>query len=306
MALAGGLKFLGKFLGLALKARKAAPRVRKAINTVRKAGCTAANSFTPDTGVLLANGKHKAIGKIKIGDKVLATDPVTGKTKPQPVVALIRGHGTKHLTAVTIDTDGDKGHHTATITATDQHPFWATTTRPGHRPSGHWTNATDLHAGTHLRTVTGHTVKITATRHYTEPRSVNNLTIANLHTYYVEADGTPVLVHNAADECRVVQQTLGPDGPAEGVSAARGDRVDPGHEQTLVNEAGQANGCSTCDAKESGYDDGHWTGDHQPPNKLAPKGPWTLYPQCKPCARQQGGMVRTLKGDWYKFDPLPR
>jgi hypothetical protein len=139
------------------------------------------NSFTPDTQVLLADGKHKAISKIKLGDKVLATDPTTGKTKPEPVVALIAGNGTKHLTTITIDTDGGKGHHAGTITATDQHPFWVTTTRPHQKPSGHWANAADLHSDTHLRTSNGHTVQIITTRHYAQSQIVNNLTIANLH-----------------------------------------------------------------------------------------------------------------------------
>jgi len=303
LAVAGGLKFLAKIFSLGLKAGKAASRVRKAAKGVGKTGCAASNSFTPDTEMLLANGKHKAISKIKLGDKVLATDPTTGKTKAEPVVALIAGHGTKHLTAVTIDTDGDTGHHTATITATDQHPFWVTATRPGHKSSGHWANAADLRDGTHLRTATGHTVKIIAVRHYTRSQTVNNLTIAHLHTYYVGADVTPILVHNANCE-RIVEQTIGPDGPSAGVSAARGDRVDPGHEQTLINEAGDKYGCSTCTAQESGYSDGHWTGDHQPPNKLAPNGPWTLYPQCKACTREQGGIVNGINRGWYdkKFD----
>lgn len=80
-------------------------------------------------------------------------------------------------------TDGGKGHHTATITATDQHPFWTITKRPGHKPSGHWTNATDLHAGTRLRTPTGHVATIIAMRRFVEPQAVNNLTIASLDTY---------------------------------------------------------------------------------------------------------------------------
>lgn len=48
---------------------------------------------------------------------------------------------------------------------------------------------------------------------------------------------------------------------------------------------------------------GRWTVDHQPPNKLAPDGPWTGYPQCAACARQQGGIVRTILQEMYDFPP---
>ncbi|WP_285630346.1 RHS repeat-associated core domain-containing protein [Actinoallomurus iriomotensis] len=193
-----GIRGLAKLIGWAAKSAKTASRGRKAARLGEKIGCAAGNSFTPDTEVLLANGKHKPISKIKLGDKVLATDPTTGKTKPEPVVALIAGHGIKQLTTITIDTDGDKGHQTATVTATDQHPLWATA-NPARTSLGHWTDATDLHVGAHLRTPDGHTVEIIAVRHYSQSQAVNNLTVASLHTYYVEAGTTPVLVHNCSN-----------------------------------------------------------------------------------------------------------
>jgi hypothetical protein len=134
---------------------------------------------------------------------------------------------------------------------------------------------------------------------YTTTTVTYNLTIDGVHDYYVVAGAVPVLVHNA-DECQVVNQTIGPDGPSLGVSAARGDKVGPS-EQQIVNESGDMYGCSTCGAQKSGYSDGHWTGDHQPPNKLAPEGPWTLYPQCRACARQQGGFVNGINRGWYDY-----
>ncbi|WP_203896530.1 hypothetical protein, partial [Actinoplanes xinjiangensis] len=39
-------------------------------------------------------------------------------------------------------------------------------------------------------------VQITAVRHYDDEARVHNLTIADIHTYYVLADQVPVLVHN--------------------------------------------------------------------------------------------------------------
>ncbi|WUI01774.1 hypothetical protein OHR68_08150 [Spirillospora sp. NBC_00431] len=40
------------------------------------------NSFAPGTAVLLANGTQKAIEKIKVGDRVLATDPPPAGRRP--------------------------------------------------------------------------------------------------------------------------------------------------------------------------------------------------------------------------------
>jgi len=265
---------------------------RKALDEA-KAARKSCNSFAPGTGVLLADGSRKPIEKIKLGDLVVATDPKTGRTVAKAVTRLIAGEGDKNLVRITIDTDGPHGNRTGTVVATAHHPFW---TPQAHR----WVDATDLQAGQWVRTSAGTWVQITSIRRWTEHARVHNLTIDDLHTYYVFAGNVPVLSHNVDEGC-IVNQTLGPDKPSAGVSAERGDRVAP-HEQRMVNEAGDAHGCSTCPATESGYRDGHWTGDHQPPNKLAPQGPWTLYPQCQPCARQQGGIVNGLNREWYDFD----
>jgi len=122
----------------------------------------------------------------------------------------------------------------------------------------------------------------------------------NDHDFYVAVAATAVLVHNIDCE-RVAQQTLGPNS-GSGVSLERGDSFTQ-EEQQLINESGDANGCSTCDATKSGWKDGHWTVDHQPPNMLAPDGPWTGYPQCAACVRQQGGIVRTILQEMYDFPP---
>lgn len=74
-------------------------------------------------------------------------------------------------------------------TATDGHPFWV--------PELHaWINATDLRTGQWLRTSAGTHIQITAVKHWTQQATAHNLTITDLHTYYVLAGATPVLVHN--------------------------------------------------------------------------------------------------------------
>lgn len=44
--------------------------------------CAGRNSFTPGTLVLLAGGTRKPIEKVQVGDRVLATDPESGETRP--------------------------------------------------------------------------------------------------------------------------------------------------------------------------------------------------------------------------------
>nr|WP_031080510.1 polymorphic toxin-type HINT domain-containing protein [Streptomyces sp. NRRL WC-3549] len=91
---------------------------------------------------------------------------------------------------VTIDTDGDQGDETASVTATDGHPFWG-------EALGAWIDATDLEAGEWLRTSAGTYVQITAVERWTAAsETVHNLTVRDTHTYYVLAGATPVLVHN--------------------------------------------------------------------------------------------------------------
>jgi RHS repeat-associated protein len=138
------------------------------------------NSFTPDTDVVMADGTKKDIDDIDLGDEVLATNELTGETKPKKVTRLIEGFGTKTL--VDIEVNGN------VITATDHHPFWANNT---------WTDAIDLKSGDvlHLDNGTTTTVDEVNTRVVYEQR-VNNLTVADFHTYYVSFGQQNVLVHN--------------------------------------------------------------------------------------------------------------
>ncbi|MET9513176.1 pre-toxin TG domain-containing protein [Streptomyces flavidovirens] len=164
------------------------------VRDARKATCVAGsvtdNSFPVGTLVLMGGGAATPIERIREGDEVLATDPETGNTRPEPVTDLITGSGDKRLVTLTVDTDGTAGDRTDTITATDHHPFRTL------GPDG-WTYAVDLTPGTWLRTSTGTATQITAVETSTVPQTVHNLTVARLHTYYVLAGSTPVLVHNA-------------------------------------------------------------------------------------------------------------
>ncbi|MBM7861010.1 DNRLRE domain-containing protein [Lentzea nigeriaca] len=155
--------------------------------TSSRGGCEQ-NSFTPETKVRMADGSAKPIGDIQLGDKVLATDPSTGLTEERVVTATIVGQGQKSLVDITIDTDDD-GKGDSTLTATDGHPFWVP-------ELDEWVKAEDLRPGALLRTSAGTYVQVTAVAQRTATQRVHNLTVDELHTYYVLAGETPVLVHN--------------------------------------------------------------------------------------------------------------
>ncbi|WP_171908294.1 restriction endonuclease fold toxin [Streptomyces niveus] len=157
--------------------------------------CKIGNSFTGDTPVLLTDGTRKPIRDIQIGDEVLATDPETGESGPHPVTALIKGTGDKQLVDITLS-DGKR----STLTATEGHPFWVPAL-------GRWIEADELTAGQGLQTSDGTWVQIAAVAHRAESTTVYNLTVDDIHTYYVLAGETPVLVHNcggmkASDQVR--------------------------------------------------------------------------------------------------------
>jgi hypothetical protein len=145
----------------------------------------------------MADGSRKPIEKVQEGDEVLATDPTTGKTSKEKVTDTIEGKGTKHLVKVTIDTDGDQGHATDTITATEGHPFWVPDLKK-------WLKADELKPGQWLRTGSGTWVQVNAVSAWTQQAAVYNLTVDRAHTYYVLAGAAPVLVHNCGSR---------PDGP---------------------------------------------------------------------------------------------
>ncbi|MFF1691685.1 MULTISPECIES: RHS repeat-associated core domain-containing protein [unclassified Streptomyces] len=183
----------------AVKAEHAIAEARKAESAGAgaaedAAGC-AVHSFVPNTGVRLADGTSKPISKIKAGDTVLATDPQTGVTAPEKVQNVIVTTTDKDFTTLTLDTAPTRGppqHKTTdvqTLTTTWHHPFWDAT---HHR----WTDAHNLAPGTKLRQPDGTTVVIRGVRNFHQHSTTYDLTVGTLHTYYVLAGATPVLVHN--------------------------------------------------------------------------------------------------------------
>jgi len=73
-----------------------------ATTVARDAAESCRNSFTADTPVTMADGTEKPIADVKVGDKVLATDPETGRTEARPVTALIRHTGRHTMVDITL------------------------------------------------------------------------------------------------------------------------------------------------------------------------------------------------------------
>ncbi|MFF3004818.1 RHS repeat-associated core domain-containing protein [Kitasatospora sp. NPDC057940] len=146
------------------------------------------NSFRPDTPVLLADGSSKPIKDLKPGDEVLSTDPQTDSTKAEAVAATIVTPDDRQFTDLTLAADAEPA---TALTSTQHHPFWDETTR-------RWTGASDLQVGDQVRAADGTFLTVQAVRNYeTDPQEARNLSLADLHTYYVLAGATPILVHNA-------------------------------------------------------------------------------------------------------------
>ncbi|MET9274465.1 polymorphic toxin-type HINT domain-containing protein [Kribbella sp. NPDC003557] len=184
-------KLIGRIKELVGEAIDGIKGLRKAEDELKAASCVA-NSFVPGTLVLLANGTRKPIEQVKLGDKVLATDPTTGLSSAQPVIRTIIGHGTKDLVDVQVAASGSGGvTKSGIVTATAGHRFYLPLLN-------RWVDAGDLVAGDRLASAGSHqAMRVSAVRRYARIATVYNLTVQKTHTYYVAAESSgPALVHN--------------------------------------------------------------------------------------------------------------
>jgi hypothetical protein len=146
-------------------------------------------SFDSSTPVLLKDGKTKPIGKIKPGDKVEAASPEDGKRRgPREVTATLIHHDTDLLDIQIRDQHG----RTGTLHTTSRHPFWDDTTDA-------WVPAAELTPGHALGTPTDQRFFVARLQTIPGSSDMYNLTVADLHTYYVLAGQMPVLVHNSGE-----------------------------------------------------------------------------------------------------------
>lgn len=163
----------------------------------RAAALCGGESFTPDTNVVMADGSTKPLDQVKIGDKVEATDPASGKTSAERVTQVWVNHDAD-LMDVIVKTSGK----TSTIHATQKHLFWDTTRHA-------WTEADRLAVGDQLRTDSGTLATVAST--VVVPGGVDmwDLTVDNDHDFYVVTTSANVLVHN----CPVYRGPTDPEDP---------------------------------------------------------------------------------------------
>lgn len=88
---------------------------------------TKCNSFPTGTRVLMADGTTKALEDLHSGDKVMATDPQTGETRPEAITATITTPEDKDFTDLTLTNDANPRGPPAKITSTHHHPYWSET-----------------------------------------------------------------------------------------------------------------------------------------------------------------------------------
>ncbi|WP_149259133.1 LamG-like jellyroll fold domain-containing protein [Actinomadura sp. K4S16] len=150
------------------------------------------HSFTAPTPVLLADGSAKPISKIRAGDKVLASVP-GGRNEAHTVQRVIVTRTDHEFVDLTIAAGHPGRGPPAKLTTTGTHPFYDIT-------QSAFVDAAHIKPGDKLQQPDGTTATVTKTRHYTATQVTYDLTINNLHTYYVQAGTTPVLVHNCEGE----------------------------------------------------------------------------------------------------------
>ena len=136
-------------------------------------------SFSGATLVLMSDGSKKPIDQVKVGDKVLATDPQTGQNLAKKVTHLWIHHDTLINLALA---DG------TVLTTTRSHPYWSVT-RQRFEP------ADRLAPGEKVVGANGHPIAVSGL----EPATAHdglayNLTVQGIHTYRVGEDA--ILVHN--------------------------------------------------------------------------------------------------------------
>ncbi|HEX7168832.1 MAG TPA: RHS repeat-associated core domain-containing protein, partial [Acidimicrobiales bacterium] len=168
--------------------KKAGDAKDRLVAKVRRKGGDC-NSFTPSTRVVMADGTTRRITDVRVGYKVKAADPSSGRSGPRTVRAVIRGSGVKALVVLATAL--------GTVTATAEHPFWV-------ENRSEWVDAEDIRAGDRVRGIGGEDSAqlISSVRPYTAASAdVVNLSVDDLHSFYVLVGDTPVLVHNADEKC---------------------------------------------------------------------------------------------------------
>jgi Pretoxin HINT domain/RTX calcium-binding nonapeptide repeat (4 copies) len=144
------------------------------------------NSFSGDTQVLMADSTKRRIDQIRKGDLVSSLDPQTGERGPRAVSA----------TWVHDDVLADFKTSAGRITTTENHKVWNATDRE-------WQDFQNIDLGDVLISADG---KIVTANGFDlnswHQGQAYNLSVEDLHTYFVVIGDKTILVHNV--DCRTV------------------------------------------------------------------------------------------------------
>ncbi|MEI2697685.1 MAG: polymorphic toxin-type HINT domain-containing protein [Microthrixaceae bacterium] len=131
----------------------------------------------------MANGTTKPISEVVAGEYVYATDPETGESGPREVTATLPH--TDQLLTLRLSS-GD-------VVTTEDHKYWNETDEE-------WQDSQQLDDGDRLRSADGYEVTVEGLDWSTvHTAGAYDLTIDDLHTFYVGAGHENVLVHNCPD-----------------------------------------------------------------------------------------------------------
>ncbi|MFF3610069.1 RHS repeat-associated core domain-containing protein [Streptomyces sp. NPDC002463] len=206
-----------------------------------------AHSFPKGSLVLMADGTTKPIEEVEIGNEVLAADPKTNKTTRGKVDATFLTPNDRQFTTITVGTKGDR------LTATGHHPMWSPSERA-------WVNASDVKQGMTLQSATGQELEVTAVRHFERTQAAHDLTVRDIHTYYVLAGANPILVHNCDKLWEPGREGVDnhPQGslPA-GAGIPRGATLEPGEYHFIVRQDGSLRAMQNEEMWELNPDAGH-------------------------------------------------
>jgi hypothetical protein len=166
-----------------------------------------AHSFVGGTPVLMADGSTKPISQVEVGDQVSDSVPGDAATQSHPVQAVITTTTDHDFVDVTVKPSklgqplAAVALAAAILTTTYHHPFYDIT-------QSAFVEAVDLKPGDQVQTLNGDTATVADVHAYHQQAATYDLTVNGLHTYYVTAGGTPLLVHNCGDDPDAVHLDL--------------------------------------------------------------------------------------------------
>ncbi|HEY2516909.1 MAG TPA: RHS repeat-associated core domain-containing protein, partial [Polyangiaceae bacterium] len=154
--------------------------------------------FAAGTRVLMADGSTRPIEEVREGDEVLADDPSDASGPEAHKVTEVHRTATYRLFHVEIGVEDGGGE----IVATGSHPFW---TQRG------WVTTEDLSTNDSLADESRRPVAIRTIAIESRDVRTFNLSVEGVHTFFVVAGSTPVLVHNVDPwDINFTQTSYGP------------------------------------------------------------------------------------------------